>query len=568
MRILKTKAYTITAYIIALLVVMFSYTRLYFGVDFTDEAFYNSIPFIFSLGQVPFVDEINLLQTASFFTYPFIKLYIIFMGSSDGLVLFTRHLYFFFMLLLSYFIYNLVVKSINKDVAILVSLPSVTFTPFNIPSLSYNTLGMGFLSIGLFLGVYTLQYVSNKKWMVLTGLSLGFAVVAYPTLIMPIIFYALLLLLHSIRKKVATPFLFFTVGGCLAVLPLLLIANIVGIKNILLSYQYSTSVGVQGGSFSKVIENIETVYTMFNNKWVLVFTMFALCISYKYVKNLFSMLLLIFPFLAFDYDNYQHIVASMVFIIYYALLAPFLLIYLRKDVLSKRLFLYGWVPSFIAGITTLWSSSNGYKSAAIGIFPGAIITSIYVILILTKLMQNNKSSNAALKGLLKGVQLLYPLFLLMLLIMQQFSSVYRDDKIPLLTRKVDFGPYKGIYSTDKKYDFMKNLTKDISRYPTDMKILFYDYFPAGYLFSTRIPAANTTWLISMKSYPKIKKSFNVSYYNDMATNPAIVVRMKKIPFTSVEALDLDYVPVDPINNKINKEFTKVAGNDSYEILIK
>ncbi len=41
-----------------------AYVRLFFGVDFTDEAFYSALPHVFSLGARPYLDELNITQNA------------------------------------------------------------------------------------------------------------------------------------------------------------------------------------------------------------------------------------------------------------------------------------------------------------------------------------------------------------------------------------------------------------------------------------------------------------------------------------------------------------------------
>jgi hypothetical protein len=67
---------------------------MYFSYAFSDEAYYLAIPYSFTLGVRPFFDEPSIYQLAAFFTQPLIELYVAITGSSAGLVLFGRHLYF------------------------------------------------------------------------------------------------------------------------------------------------------------------------------------------------------------------------------------------------------------------------------------------------------------------------------------------------------------------------------------------------------------------------------------------------------------------------------------------
>ncbi len=73
-----------------------TYGRLYYGVDFTDEAFYVAVPYRFVLGAQPLVDETNIVQqTPALLLYPFVALWNWLVGL-EGIVLYARHLHFLF----------------------------------------------------------------------------------------------------------------------------------------------------------------------------------------------------------------------------------------------------------------------------------------------------------------------------------------------------------------------------------------------------------------------------------------------------------------------------------------
>src|SRR5580704_16875002 len=71
-----------------------SYWRLFYGVDFTDAAWYVAVPYRFVLGGRPYVDELSVPQTtAAVILYPFLWAYHAIAGRT-GMVLFVRHLHF------------------------------------------------------------------------------------------------------------------------------------------------------------------------------------------------------------------------------------------------------------------------------------------------------------------------------------------------------------------------------------------------------------------------------------------------------------------------------------------
>ena len=53
-----------------------SWHRLYYGVDFTDEAFYVALPLRFALGDIPLKDEQSLAQFAGVLVLPLVRLFL------------------------------------------------------------------------------------------------------------------------------------------------------------------------------------------------------------------------------------------------------------------------------------------------------------------------------------------------------------------------------------------------------------------------------------------------------------------------------------------------------------
>ena len=78
--------------------VVFTWQRLFLGVDLQDESFSIVVPWRWALGDTPFVNEQNLAQVGGLLEYPFVKLFgIVRDYDVTGLVLYTRHLYLLLM---------------------------------------------------------------------------------------------------------------------------------------------------------------------------------------------------------------------------------------------------------------------------------------------------------------------------------------------------------------------------------------------------------------------------------------------------------------------------------------
>ena len=54
--------------------IVFTWQRLFVGLDLQDESFYIVVPWRWALGDTPFVNEQNLAQVGGLLEYPFIKL--------------------------------------------------------------------------------------------------------------------------------------------------------------------------------------------------------------------------------------------------------------------------------------------------------------------------------------------------------------------------------------------------------------------------------------------------------------------------------------------------------------
>ena len=169
---------------IALVALAFTWRRLFLGIDLNDEGFYVAVPYRFALGARPFVDEMNVLQTAQFFVYPFVKLYVWLTGGADGLVLFTRHLYLAWVAIVSLIACLGLKKVVRWEYALAASLVCLTFVFVSTTNLSYNTLGAGLLVIGMALGARAVVGGGRDRWLAAAGVAQALAVLAYPTLIL------------------------------------------------------------------------------------------------------------------------------------------------------------------------------------------------------------------------------------------------------------------------------------------------------------------------------------------------------------------------------------------------
>ncbi len=162
--------------------------RIGLGFDLQDEGFAVVVPWRWAMGDRPFVDEMNLLQTAGFLTYPFVEAYVWITGGSEGIVLYLRQIYLVWVMIVTGIVFFGVKGLVRWQYAAAVAAVYVTFVVLGATQLSYATLAAGSLTIGVALGVRVVlggsDVTRRRRLLALgAGMAHGLAAVAAPTLI-------------------------------------------------------------------------------------------------------------------------------------------------------------------------------------------------------------------------------------------------------------------------------------------------------------------------------------------------------------------------------------------------
>lgn len=208
--------------LLMLCVFLFSFWKCKYGFGGNDEAFYLCTPHRLSLGDSLLSEEWHLSQLSTFLSYPFVWLFTTITGGTTGIILAARYTYIMFHLLVSILIYVRLRKYGLS--ALVATVLFFLFTPYDIMSLSYNTLGLDLVAVsGVLLA--TADY-KNKVILILSGFAFAGAVLCQPYLIMAYVLFALCVVANIILKKLKKnenffaqdyfslkTFLFFTLGA-------------------------------------------------------------------------------------------------------------------------------------------------------------------------------------------------------------------------------------------------------------------------------------------------------------------------------------------------------------------
>ncbi len=547
----------------AALTFLIAFWRVHFGVDLTDESFYVATAYRFVSGARPFIDELLVHQTGSWFLAIPVRAFLLFKNNNwEGIVLFTRYLYFIFRLFLCFFIFKTLRKFLNPGLSLLIALTCVAFVLFNIPNFSYNTLAWGFLTLGFFLGLLFVKEPGLLWHLFFSGLCLSLATVSYPTLLFIGFTYPWFLTLLIRQKKT---FFVYYLGFLPFIFLVLFLIGVWGIKaqDIQLSLNYTLSAGVHTSSFD--FERLRNVLTSILNTFpyaVFLPTFLLAGLFSRFFKAYFPYLILFLPLLPLAAKGYTSLTFSHGYVFLLSMLYPLLYFLRKKDDAGKILFFSVWFPSFLAALITAYTSSNGYRSAAVGAFPGALITLLYLALILGEEI-NLKVAFLPLSDFLKS----FPLVLvLVFLLFFHLSDVYRDDPLNLLKAKIKSGAFKGLYTSKAKSNYIVELTEDLRRNCSEEEtIFFYDRFPGGYLLTRARPLTNTIWVWQIHSYPKAKHEMVMEYFKKVG-NPDLVVKIKVLFYSAKKKEKMTY-PADYLIDKYFKAqgYKLVVNKENYQI---
>jgi hypothetical protein len=503
----------------AIYAVAMMFGRLRHGIDFTDEAFYITLPHRFVLGDQPFVDELNIAQTAGLFLYPFVKVYCAIRGTT-GIFLFIRFLYIAFFVGVGWAAAGMARTRLPLHAAILVGTPCLTFLPYAIPGLSYNTLGAGLLAIGLFVlarGHLTLGAERPKLHrdpFIWGGFTLGAAAFAYPSLVLgAVLATATTFLLATGRRLDAT--LRVAGGGVLfgvVVAPLFLAAGPAHVKEVL-AYSGGGSMGI---TWLKVHASWTTFLGQHPELFMLVlFTAAAIGVSRK-LPRLVALLLPALPLLAKG-ATVAAIATQLGYFSSLALIAP-LLAFAIKD--SKAATVAGigvWLPSALSGLAMALTSSNGVIAAGIALLPAAIASVFLLSVWISELLRTWPND------WVKDAYGFAPVVVLSTLLGLTLANdaVYRDGNVSTLTALIVDGPYKGLYTTTERRRSLAAMSRDILAIGKSQRMLFYYDFPVGYLIAQSRPLVTSPWTFAME--PRMTK--DAEFFQHRASPGDLVVRV-------------------------------------------
>lgn len=532
----RTDKYKLQDYLfIALMAggLIFAFWKCVYGFGGNDEAFYLTVPQRFNMGDALIKDEWHLSQLSGFLMMPFVWLFTTITGSTEGIILAARVFYILFHTAVSIVIYSRIRK--YGYVSVFASVLYFIYTPYNIMAMSYNTMGLDFVTLsGVIMG--TASY-KKKLPLVISGVAFAAAVLCCPYLAVAYILYGVCVLIHTFIKNKDTKiifksklfdgktFLFFSIGVfALAALFLIFALTRVSVKEIIdyLPYLMTDPEHPQialGTRFSMYFNSILNCHSHFK---IALFSYLAMIVvmiidrKRKYHRSLYLITTTAIVILCYilllpqiTYATYNAIMFPLIFIG----ITSYILCTNKPKALFASLFVLGIIYSF-----AICFSSNQYFYVISMVITSSNIAS-YVFL--AQLLREMKTSqdNIEYAVWIKRGSFLFVAFMIFLQGAFQIKSkaehcFWESGNTSNLTSQIQNGPAKGIYTNANNCNTYEQIYSDLQYYknkPED-KILFLTAKTWCYLAAEFPYGTLSAWISGEKlsSVERLKTYYSVN----------------------------------------------------------
>ncbi|MCF2680733.1 hypothetical protein JQM69_08520 [Faecalicatena contorta] len=513
------KYWDIALFLIGLLIFsVFIFKKCIYGFGNIDESFYLTIPYRLCQGDKLFINEWHLSQMSSFLLYPFMKFFLIINGDTEGIIIAFRWIYGIIQIISSIVLFGFLRRS-SRIGAIVSSLIFLVYAPFGIMALSYNSMGIIFLSLGLVLFTCSEKSVIT----IIAGIFYAFSVLCCPYLAVVYVFYIVCVLLNNYIERL-------NIKCNNILLPKRALLFSVGVVLITLVFLIFVFWNIKITDFFAALPNIlndpEHPNIGISNKVVLYFYSIFFCNKYTpFIISSYGVVLLLgiidqnekrksVYFVFYILLSLSHIISCVIFNAYINhLMLPLnfvalfcILIYKNEKALP---FFYNiWIPGMIYTVCINFSSNqNIYAISSASTV--ALIGSILIITITIKDSYKKFGSLILKKMIIFSVSLTI-IFLFCFEIYYRWNHVFWEDSIKTQKYLLMTGPEKGLLvSAEKKEKYNTILQNDLENIDESTEsILFLSESTWLYLcgdwgmssYSAWLSKVNDASILKLKSY--------------------------------------------------------------------
>lgn len=540
-------------------ILLFLLWRVRYGIANVDECYYISIPYRFYQGDSMFVEEWGIIQLSSFLMYPFVWIYMLIVGSTDGILLNFRYIYTFVCAICSWYIYYRMKKE-NWLAATVSSLCLMLYAPFGIAALSYNSICILLLSM-ISITLATSDKISVQMcWLI--GILFSGAVLCCPFLAIPFVIYVCTVFFFFIisRNKKGDDYselycrnikiAFGMLLGCITVGIFFVIFAVknASLNDIIFSLPYIVNDGNHSmGFMQKVVHffwDLAWSYRFILPILAVELLMFVIVIQTKKdeVKRKCLIIALFLTFISevivwvtIHYINFifwpVNVLAILCFGVYY------------NDKNIMKYFKYVCIPGFIYSIC-LHFSSNQSSYAITSASTVAAIGGIMIIFIAYRnLLQTENNCKKC-----SNIKIAMSMVFLMLLLEEleiRYANIFWDTNIKTQTEYIDEGPEKGIIASkqmsDSYYYIYSHVSMIEKKYEVEDALFVTDSFQTlYYLIGDVNNSSCSSWLPEKNRLERMEAYYSIN----PEKKPQMIYISKDSDGTFLSEMLIDYELVE------------------------
>lgn len=518
------------------------FIRLFFSAELTDEAYAIAESYMVSEGALPFVNNWSQVPGFTLLIAPFIWLYTTITGGTTAIVLYARIAAYFLTLICLVFVFWVLKFQIRS-----VEDRLLYVTPFIIPfffSMTAFRADKPALLLMWVAGILASVSQNNDRkeeiYLFITGICAALSALCYTQMIAACIIIAVILLITDYyNRRSFKRFLYYAAGGIttaiIIILYLILRSSpeklIEGIKYLLSDVAYF-KIGNKDSSRvvffiiqeMKYLKKISPLFLAWD-LGVLIFILYKKDKDTARSAILLNFTLEVIGFILLRCLKFYR-ARSIYIILYTAFISycvvPVYLCFIRKCYsIYRYLFNFLWIPSGIVFLLVVITTPSDAIGRTILLINGSLLIIPFA---LQAFKDNFDGIN--LKDLM--IKSCLPLALSAVLIgawvYDVYQYVYRDEHIPFLTKRVESGAYKGVYTTPERADGLIVLESIIKQYTdkTD-RVLFMDCVPFGYLMTDAAPCAPSSWDQNLYTYGFMEDDLFMDYFRFTDTIPTKII---------------------------------------------
>ena len=565
MTITKLQKNEITQNVIFCILMAFTFFlslwKCFYGFQECDEPFYFTIANRLIQGDTFFKDEWHLSQLSAVLRVPFIFLYKLFHGSTEGILLAMRITYLCLRTVMGTWIYFRLRK--YRYAAVIAVTLYYLFELYPLCTFSYNATAMDSLLVaGIFLAT---EEQKRKLPLMITGIFLSFSVLSCPYVAIIYIFYVLTVLFRIFWHKLfgekgkntviftylfeVNTFLWITVGIVLCAFAFLLfVFSRTDIENIVRNFPsvlFGDPEHIQSSFIKKIIDYFLAILFCCGYIYFCFFAYFITVVAmlldkkrkcHRSIYFSVSTVIAIVSFLLM----YSHLIEMYFTAVMFPVMFVGFTAYLLCEHQPKPLFYCVFIPGIIYSFCVHFSSNQLYTVIFMAMAVSNIACIIFIFVFLQELKSEKENQSSSFKKIHQKVcQFLFILELSMQILFLLAIKVYHlpyGNNMKNMTCQIEQGPAKGIFTSKNNLESYNCFYDRLSYYQnkTPDRIVITDIRTWGYLYLDQFPCGSySSWASGIKesSYQRLK-----DYY---ALNPENKAKYIYLPEESVSVLGIN-----------------------------